>query len=176
MELIIELLSGPALSRRSLVSGPGALDVGPRLPLCRAPALSPSRPGALAVLCVGPGALCLARRSLCQAPSSRRAAVCVGARRSLSHLCRTLLRRRLCVHQLRAPPTSNPRATHAVLRAPTSDPRVRVPPSGPQAPSSDPSASAGPQLRSACHPSSPARSLFIGENPKQYCLGENTDM
>ena len=25
----------------------------------------------------------------------------------------------------------------------------------------------------ACHPSSPARSLFPGENPKHYCLGEN---
>ena len=27
-------------------------------------------------------------------------------------------------------------------------------------------------LRSACHPSGPARSLFPGENPKPYCLGE----
>ena len=29
--------------------------------------------------------------------------------------------------------------------------------------------SAGPQLRSACRPSSPARSLFQGENLKPYC-------
>ena len=33
--------------------------------------------------------------------------------------------------------------------------------------------SAGPQFRSACHPSTQARSLFPGENPKPYCLGEN---
>ena len=33
--------------------------------------------------------------------------------------------------------------------------------------------SAGPQLRSACQPSSKARSLFPGEKPKPYCLGEN---
>ena len=34
------------------------------------------------------------------------------------------------------------------------------------------SAGRGPQLRSACHPSSPVRSLLPGENPKPYCLGE----
>ena len=34
-------------------------------------------------------------------------------------------------------------------------------------------ASHGPQLRFVCHPFSPARSLFPGENPKPYCLGEN---
>ena len=31
---------------------------------------------------------------------------------------------------------------------------------------------AGPQLPSVCHPSSPARSLFLGENPKPDCLGD----
>ena len=67
-------------ARRSL-SRPGALCVEPRRFLCRSPALSVSRPGALA-LCVG------ARRS---PPDTRGALsvsgpgiVCVGARRSLS--------------------------------------------------------------------------------------------
>ena len=57
---------------------------------------------------------------------------------------------------------------------------IRVPPMNPQAPSSDPHAVAGPQLRSACHPPpprvpaiQPGASPFPGQNPKHYCLGEN---
>ena len=47
-------------------------------------------------------------------------------------------------------------------------------PSGPAGPPPPihPCGLADPQLRSACHPSSPARSLFPGENPKPYCLGD----
>ena len=63
MKLIIQFVSGPALSCRSLVSGPGALDVRPR-PL--------SLPGPSA-LCVGARrsrcSLCRAQRSLCRGPA-----------------------------------------------------------------------------------------------------------
>ena len=121
-------MPGPALSRRSLVSGPDALDVRPR-PL--------SVPGPSA-LCVGArrsrSALCVgARRSLCRAQHSA-GALCAGP---LAHLCRAPPPPR--VIQPRAPtPTSHPRATDTVpgpqlrLRALSSDPRttqsIRGPP------------------------------------------------
>ena len=65
MKLRIQFVSGPGLSRRSLVSGPRALDVGPRplsVPgpsaLCvgarRSRGALVSRPSTLSLICVGP--------------------------------------------------------------------------------------------------------------------------
>ena len=172
------LSQGPALcvGRQRFVSGPGTFCRGPALlasgrsvpalfvrarrSLCRGAAVCVSRPNDL---CVG------ARRFLC------RASLCVGVRRGD--------RPALFVSgpPLRGPsseagsgPSSNPRPA----RPPA---RIRVPPirhcgtqlRSPPAPIRVPLRPCGPQLESACHPSSPARSLFPGENPRPYCLGEN---
>ena len=78
--------------------------------------------------------------------------ICVGPRRSLA----------VCVEARPQAPSSDPftHPTHPVCGPPAP---IRMPPIR----------SAGLQLRSACHPSSPAPSLLPGENPKAYCLGEN---
>ena len=145
-------LSGPDRGPRSLCAGPRrspcrapVLCVGPRRSLRLGPVLSVLGSGALCrALCVGPGALCVrARRSLCQASAlsvSGPGALCVGP----GWLCGAsplscCLRHSLC--------------------------RCR----GPTLSVSPPIRSAGPQLRSVCHPSSQARSLFPGGNPKPYC-------
>ena len=176
---------GPSTLCGCLCPGPGAVIVGPQRSLCRGPALSASGPGTLCVLrrsvsgpgvfpplCVsGPGGLCVeARQSLCRAPSSSAG----------------------------PPPRSDPRATHPPAQTPSSDPsachrglssskaQIRVPLMRvSQGPSSDPRAThparehPSPQLRSVCVPPircgpqlRSSRSLFPGENPKHYCLGE----
>ena len=60
----------------------------------------------------------------------------------------------------RGPSAPSQRATHPDPRAAGAAARAPMP--------------AGPQLESACHPSNPARSLFLGENPKPYCLGDKS--
>ena len=155
----LSLSRAPTLS----VSGPGALCVrarceGPALcrslwqDLCRAPAFSPLSvlsPAALSLFVSGPNAFCVRPRcSLCRAPACRRApgALCVGP--GAFHVGR---RPALSVS---GPGALCVGTRHSLCRG-------------------RPSGFAGPQLRSACHPSSPARSLFPGENPKTYCLEEN---
>ena len=150
------------------------------------PQRSVSSPGAL---CVGPGALCVgARRSdpgaLCvryvsvSGPGSlslSATAPCVGPRCSL---CRAPCQGPGMFIRMSpsrsAGPSSDPRATlsatHPISPA-SSHPQPLIRPRGPPAPA-PPIQSAGPQLRSACHPSSSVRSLFPGENPTPYCLGE----
>ena len=143
-----DLCWAPALS----VSGPGPLCVGPSM-------LSVSDPAALSLsvsgpstLCVGAGALCVGpRHSLCRGPGAlcieprHSFAVCVGPRHSLSLFvvgpgpaAQVRLIRMSPIRSTRAPNACSP------IRAPSSDAR---------------------QLRSTCHPSSPARSFFPGENP-----------
>ena len=69
-------------------------------------------------------------------------------------------------------PRTNPCATHPVLPpAPVQHPQLQSSSGATRGPPA-PIRVRGPPLRSACHPSSPARSLFPGENPKPYCLGE----
>ena len=160
-------------ARRSLcraltlsASGPGALCVGPRAHLCRAPALSRGRalgpaldrcrPGAClpSALCVGPRAVCVwARRSLCWFP-----ALSVSGLGAFSLSRRSLSARALFVG----------RSRRSLCRGPA----LSVSPDalciGPGALRWSRHAapwSAGPQLRSACHPSSPARSFFPERTP-----------
>ena len=140
------------------VSGPGAL-----------PPLS------VAVSVLGPGALYVgARRSLCPAPKALcvgPGALCVGARRSPCRAWRSLAVR-LCV-ALCVGPGALCRAPALLVSGPVLCVGARCVGArrslcrGP---------TAGPQLRSACHPSSPARSLFPGENPKASCLGQTMHM
>ena len=163
-------VSRPALSvgvcvLRTALSGPGTLCRGPALSvsgrrslrlsapaLCRCPVLS-TCPCSLCrapvrsrrSLCLGL-ALCVgAWRFLCRGSSCQGSALCVGPRRSLFSS---------------SPDLSGWAGFEAQLQSACAP--IRVPPIQPP----------GPQLRSACHPSSPARSLFSGENPKPYCLGD----
>ena len=149
------------------VSGPAPNTVcQARRSLCRAPALSVSgccaRPLSICVgvrrlgtLCVGarrslplsvsgPGALCVS------APSSLRAPAPIRTLRAPS----SDIRSALALHATYPLPT-NPRATHPGRKS-TAPIRVW---------------SAGPQLRSACHPSSPARSLFSRREPQALLFG-----
>ena len=176
-------VSGPGGPLPTLsVPGPGGLCVGARRSLCQAsvvsvlcrgPALSVSRPGVAfgRFLCRGP-ALSLyvgARRCLCRGPRclcqglALSGGLCVGARRSL---CRGAGPGNLCQGLCQGP---------AVLPQPSLC-RASGPPIRSRGPPDQRAThpSTGPQLRSACHPSSPARSLFPAENPKPYCLGETT--
>ena len=157
--------------------GPAVLSVGPRRSLCRDPTLFASgRSPALT-------------RSLCRFPGSLS-----GAWRSLRH-GPALARRSLCwAHPFPRPRSSDPRV-HPHVTNPVRGPQLRSL-CHPPGPACQPSA-AGPQLRSACPsgplrslfagsqlppqtppaqtrvpPIRPAHSLFPGENPKPYCLGE----
>ena len=190
MKLIIQFVSGPALSRRSLVSGPGALSVRASAALCA---------GAQRSLCQGPA---LSRCSLCRAlspalsvsasalpalsvsgPGGVRVgagALCVGGRRCL---CRGLARPAHVSGPAPPPPlcpsAASPHPHLASARhlsgpaGPRAQPRIRL-----------------RELRSTCHPSRcaasagpgsdprathPARRIPFfqeGENPKPYGLGD----
>ena len=109
-------------------------------------ALSASGPaiGALPALSVR------ARRSLCR----------VAARRSLSRRSPAAWPGAFCVVSGPAPLTCH------LSSGPTRAPSSAILRPRPPAPT-------GPQLTSAFHPSSPARSLFPEENPKPYCLGDS---
>ena len=100
---------------------------------------------------------------MCRTPAlsvSGPGALCIGPQRSL---------RRAACYPIRYTgfvPPIRPRASSSKLHAahPVC-PQLGAAchPSGPQA----------PKLNAACPPSSPGRSLFPGENPEPYCLGNN---
>ena len=153
--------------RRSLCRGP-ALSVGARRrdrrSLCRAPALFVSARHSLYLaaaisvrVCLEPG-LFLYRSlalfgALCRGPTLSYRAPAISVTVCLEPgLFLDYARRSPTVRLCRAAAGPSSRATAA--RAPSRVPPIRH------------------RLRSACHPSSPARSLFPGENPKPYCLGE----
>ena len=69
----------------------------------------------------------------------------------------------------RAPTHVQPRICVQNIRSSAGPPSSACQPSDPRP--ARPPQPASPQLRSPCHPSSPERSLFPGENPKPYCLG-----
>ena len=167
-------------------SGPGALSVGAQRSLCRGPALSVSGPGAaprhsLSGSLSGPSS-----RSLCWRPSglcvrARRfhiwgpVGVCVGGRQSSLNALWIGPRRSLSVSgpgTLCCVPPIRRCGRPAPIQL-----RSAYHPSGRRVQSNPPTprqSGRGPQLRSACHPSSAACSLFPGESPKPYCLGEYT--
>ena len=143
-------------ARRSLCRGPGALSVG-------APALSLSGPTAL---CVGP------RRSLCRGPAlsvSGRRSPSGSASRSSSPLLWGPGGVPLCRGQAALSALSSDTLCRAAAVSVSglrrSSCRARRPQRG---------SCSSPHLSSACHPSGPtaSRSLFPGENPKPYRLGE----
>ena len=168
-------VSGPSLS----VSGLRALCVGPRRSLHPAPALSVSGPGALRVGPErSPGALCVGpRRSLCPGPALD---LCQAPALSRRSLCRAGERwapaRSICVGPRACPALSVSGRPRSLCRGPC---RVKaLSPRRSLTPIHVPIHVRGPLTqirRSACHPSSPARSIFPGENPKPYCLGEKSD-
>ena len=177
------LCRGPALS---LCRAPGALCVWARRLCVAGPALSVSGTGAFVSNCSvgapplsvsGCGALCVGPRALC-----------VGGA-----LCGSLCWA-LPLFELGSGPAVqirvfiHPHVTHTVFQPPTqtsSDPRcgpfsarstssLPEPIRGTHPTSSDPRAPSGPanpQLRSACHPSSPARSLFQERTPNLTVWG-----
>ena len=152
--------------------------------LCQALALSVSGPGAL---CVGPqrclssfsAALCVGPRpsgpgaSLCRVPALSRpqrapAALCRAPALSVSGPG-TL---RLSVSgpgTLRRSHVLGSGAFEAPAPPVLSSPALSV--SGTSLSGPSPIWSAGPLLRSACHPCSPSPSLFPGENPKTLLFG-----
>ena len=159
-------------ARRSSVPGPGG-------PLSSSLCVGPG------ALCVGPGAsvegprwsLCRSLRSLCPIHSL--------VPHRMSGLARPQLRPSsdrmppiwcrapsapVPLIRFRGPPRirlcGNPAPIRVPLYPVTRDQApIRVPPIRPRAPSSDP----------RCHPSNLVRSLFPGENPKPYCLGDNIE-
>ena len=157
------LVSGPALSVSGLCWGARLQDVF--VGMFVRDLLSVSDPAALYVgpsaLHVGPGALCVrSRHSLCRAPPLP--GVLLVGRHSLA-LC--VGPSTLWLFALGSGPAAQIRVfILSPIRSAGPHPhvpaRIRVPPIRPASP------------RSACLPSSPARSLFPGEIPKPYHLGE----
>ena len=171
----------------------GSSCVSARPSLCRSPALFVLGPGAHLALPGAPGALCVGPHRSVPRPAvfMRMSPIsgCYPSGPQLRSACHTLTQptchpsgpgpqlRSAChpstlqpACHIRPAPTSDPRASYWVcepsprcackllgLRAPSSDPRASYWVCGPPAP-----------IRSACHRSSPARSLFPGENPKPY--------
>ena len=129
------------------MSGPGAVRPRHSLALCVRICVGP----ALSPLCVRVSAHPSGARALASNP---RAPWCRGP--PSAPLRRAAL--------IRVPPSlaSPPTPTFALICVPPI--QIHMPPIR----------SAGPKLRSACHPSSPARSFFPGENPKPYCLGKKS--
>ena len=152
---------GPALS----MLGPGGLCVEAQRSVSRGPALLVSLWGL--ALCRGTG-----RRSLCRRcirschPSGPDPRATQLRRARATHPTPRFDRAPIFIrlHGQAIQLSPDPRARHH-----SSDPRATHPPlqrhqPGPQSPATHP-APRTPRLRSTCHPSSPARSLFPGENP-----------
>ena len=168
------------------MSGPGPLCVGARRSVCvthwHSPALSSSSSsGPRRSLSLSLSKGLYVSSEVCTALSCRY----ITRRSKISGLCR--VRRSPCqapaLPDVREPPApairsaqpmpSDPR-TPAQITHPVRGPHIRVPAQISDVPATR--IRVPPirrRLRSACHPSSPVRAFFPGENPKPYCLGEN---
>ena len=140
--------AGPRHKCRAQHKRAPGLDTGPRHKDCRAPTQRPPGPDTESTCHFsGPALICVHPSAPIRVPPIDSRATSLAAPPALIRV------------PMRAP-SSDPRATHIRFYGPPApDPRATHP-------------AAGRQLRCACHPSNPARSLFPGENPHStaYCM------
>ena len=133
MKLLVQFVSGPALSCRSLVSGPGALDVRPRPLSVPIPnALCVGARGSRGALCVGPGAGARGPALFCVGPLRARCSVSGPSSATFVSISREPIRSRRAPSSgcgppapIRVPPTRQLRSA--------CQPQIRVPPIQPSA-------------------------------------------